>query len=339
MLETQAAVDLRRVGLHPERWHPVAWSHQLRPGGLLRARFAGDSIALARAETGRVFALEDRCAHRQVPLSLGVLEGEQLRCGYHGWRYGADGRCAGQAASVRVYPVREAHGLLFVYPGEPAGAAAAALPSVPAASDPRYRTRRLSRRIRCHYSFMHENLMDMNHQFLHRRLMGAITPVLLSSRRGPDWVEAVYRFTRTAGRQSWGERFMIGANGRAPALREHDVMTIRTEYPHQTLTFSRADSRDPELSLWLAYVPQDREQRENHSFGLMSVKRPDTPGLIHLFWPFIALFTDAILRQDQQIVEREQRAWDEAGRDLNHEPFPLILAVRDVLRRNGVPLK
>ena len=38
-------------------------------------------------------------------------------------------------------------------------------------------------------------------------------------------------------------------------------------------------------------------------------------------------------------VEAEQRAWDEQGEDWNHEIFPLIIDVRDVLRTNGVPIR
>ena len=37
-------------------------------------------------------------------------------------------------------------------------------------------------------------------------------------------------------------------------------------------------------------------------------------------------------------VEAEQRAWDENGQDRNHEVFPLLLDLREVLRSNGVPL-
>ena len=42
-----------------------------------------------------------------------------------------------------------------------------------------YKTRTLDRTIGCHWSFMHENLMDMNHQFLHRSVLGRIRPELL----------------------------------------------------------------------------------------------------------------------------------------------------------------
>ena len=48
---------------------------------------------LFRGKSGQVFALEDRCAHRQVPLSLGVVEGDTLKCGYHGWAYDCAGNC------------------------------------------------------------------------------------------------------------------------------------------------------------------------------------------------------------------------------------------------------
>ena len=90
---SSAKVDLRRVGAHPDYWYPVAWSDELKPGKTLPRRFAGEPIVIARAKTGQVFALEDRCAHRQVPLSQGVVQGCTIKCGYHGWAYDAAGKC------------------------------------------------------------------------------------------------------------------------------------------------------------------------------------------------------------------------------------------------------
>jgi len=63
------------------------------------------------------------------------------------------------------------------------------LPSLGCAGSSAYKTRRYAREIACHYSFMHENLMDMNHQFLHRRVMGQIRARTLGRRHGDDWVE------------------------------------------------------------------------------------------------------------------------------------------------------
>ena len=54
--------------------------------------FAGERIALYRGASGTVCALEDPCAHRQVLLSMGVVEGDALRCCYHAWSYRGNAR-------------------------------------------------------------------------------------------------------------------------------------------------------------------------------------------------------------------------------------------------------
>jgi Phenylpropionate dioxygenase and related ring-hydroxylating dioxygenases, large terminal subunit len=237
--------------------------------------------------------------------------------------------------------VREAYGFIFVYTGDIRRLDQVTFPDVATQQRREYRTRVLDRRIACHYSFMHENLMDMNHQFLHRSLMGSIRAKLLDMREGDDWVEADYTFTRAAGKQPLGERFMIN-RGRPPdpAEGQIDRMTIRTGYPYQTLKFWTAGSAhdEPALDLWNAYVPVDRAQRVNQTYGLMMVRKPGIPGLIHLLWPFIVLFTNGIFGQDRDIVEAEQRAFDDQGEDLNNEIFPVIRMLKGLLVRCGQPI-
>jgi phenylpropionate dioxygenase-like ring-hydroxylating dioxygenase large terminal subunit len=340
--------DLRRIGLHPDFWYPLALAHALKAGHTLAATFAGEPIVLVRTASGQVFALEDRCAHRQVPLHLGVVDGEQLQCGYHGWRYHATGRLvtvpylpkgARIPGSVRAYPCREAYGLIFVLPGDPEKAAGVALPDIPRWSSPRYKTMYFARLVRCHYSFMHENLMDMNHQFLHRCLMGSMKPALLEARKGEAWVEATYKFEKVSKQRHVGARLMLGSKDPDPQQRHFDLMTIRTTYPYQTPSIKRPTSDEPALDLWVAYVPTDREQRSHQSFGLLMLKKPKVPGLIHLLWPVIRHFTEKVFAEDRRIVEAEQRAYDLQGADWNQEVFPVILALRDVLIRCGIPLK
>jgi phenylpropionate dioxygenase-like ring-hydroxylating dioxygenase large terminal subunit len=114
--------DLRRIGLNPDFWYPVARSKDLKRGSMIAASFAGDPIALVRPDSGKVFALEDRCAHRQMPLSCGVVAGEHIKCCYHAWTYNAAGRCTVPylpkdtplPSGVRSYPCREASGFIFV---------------------------------------------------------------------------------------------------------------------------------------------------------------------------------------------------------------------------------
>jgi phenylpropionate dioxygenase-like ring-hydroxylating dioxygenase large terminal subunit len=336
--------DLRRVGIHPDHWYPLAWSRDLKAGRSLAVRFAGEPIVLVRPAEGPVFALEDRCAHRQVPLSRGVVEGCAVRCGYHGWSYDAAGHCIdvpylgkGKLPNgVRSYPCREVEGLVFVFPGDPALAAAVAMPSLGSVADRAYRTRRFGREVACHYSFMHENLMDMNHQFLHRRQMGQMRPRLVGHSRGDDWVEVIYTFARTDGRQPLGEAAIFGQRrGNDTASAHRDLMTIRTEYPYQTLRIRTRDDT-PVMDLWIAYVPLDREQRINRTFGLLSVRRPKIPLLLDAAWPLLVMFTERIFREDREIVEIEQAAHDAQGADWNQEVFPVIQQLRAVLASCGI---
>jgi len=340
--------DLRKTGIDPNFWYPLARSKDLLKGKTLGKTFAGEPIVLVRTKDGAVFALEDRCAHRQVPLHLGVVRGERLQCSYHCWTYDKTGACVNvpyldkdQALpnGVRSYPTREAYGLVFVYPGDLAQLEAAVFPNIASFGTREYKTRFLDRRINCHYSFMHENLMDMNHQFLHRSLMGSIRTTMLDLRGGDNWVEVDYTFSRAAGKQPLGERLMIGRSGSAPT--EHlgqDLMTIRTEYPYQNLKFWTAGSSEPALDLWNVYVPVDREQRVNQTYGLINIRKPGIPGLIHLLWPFIVGFTNGIFAQDRTIVEAEQKAFDDQGADWNQEIFPIIQKLRLLLTQKGVPL-
>ncbi len=345
--EQDAPRDIRKTAIDPDFWYPVARSRDIKSGKARAVSFAGQPIVLVRATAGELFALEDRCAHRQVPLSTGVVSGCAIKCGYHGWEYDASGKCVSvpyldecQATpnSVRSYPAREAYGLVFVFPGDAARAGAVPFPDVPSASDSNYKTRYLDRRVECHYTFMHENLMDMNHQFLHRRLMGGIKTIFLGTREGENWCEADYTFKRAAGKQPLGEKFMLGKRPEAE-VGERDLMTIRTEYPYQTLKFWTAGSEHPALDLWNVYIPVDREQRINHTFGLMMIRRPSPRFLLDMFWPVIVWFTNGIFAEDRWICELEQAAFDEHGADRNQEIFPAIRNLRRVLTDNGIRME
>jgi phenylpropionate dioxygenase-like ring-hydroxylating dioxygenase large terminal subunit len=336
--------DLRRVGIHPDYWYPLAWSREVKRGKTHGVTFAGDPIVLARTESGKVFALEDRCAHRQVPLHQGVVDGESIRCGYHGWTYDCSGKCIdvpylGRERlpnGVRSYPCREVEGLIFVFPGDPAMAEVRPLPQFGSVSDKKYKTRRFGRPVNCHYSFMHENLMDMNHQFLHRKQMGQMRARSLGRRRGEGWVEVDYTFARMAGQQPLGEAIVFGQSRKTGGDNDKDVMTIRTEYPYQTLQI-RTSEQTLVMDLWIVYVPLDREQRINRTFGLLSIRKPGIPGALNLAWPLLVWFTERIFKEDREIVEAEQRAHDSQGADWNHEVFPVINDLRAVLRECGAP--
>jgi len=338
------ALDTRRVKIHPDYWYPVAWSREIAAGKTHAVKFAGEPIVLVRPKEGAIFALENRCAHRQVPLDAGVVTGCAVRCGYHGWTYDAAGKCIdvpylgkGKLPNgVKSYPCREAAGLVFIFPGDPAKSDN--FPDLSAAESPAFKTRRFGRPVACHYSFMHENLMDMNHQFLHRKQMGQIRPRYLGRRLGPDWLEVQYTFARTGGKQPIGEAAVFGGK-RTADVNDKDVMTIRTEYPYQTLRILPAGGESPVMDLWIVYVPQDAEQRTIRTFGLLSIGKPKGVlgrAALNVAWPFLVAFTERIFKEDRWIVEAEQAAHDAQKGNWNQEVFPVIRELGTLLASCGI---
>jgi len=106
-----------------DAWLPVALSGQLKRRPLAR-QIAGKPIVLFRGADGAVTALEDRCPHRNYPLSDGrVVEGT-IQCPYHGWRFDGSGACVAlpgiaeapdrkRLGAFRV-DAAERHGAIFV---------------------------------------------------------------------------------------------------------------------------------------------------------------------------------------------------------------------------------
>ena len=120
-LGTPAGAYLRRF------WNPVYHSTDLEVGRPVPLRIMSESYTLYRGEGGEVFLVQSRCPHRGAQLSVGSVEGNALRCFYHGWKFDGGGRCLEQPAdesrfceraSIRTWPIREYLGMIFGYLGE-----------------------------------------------------------------------------------------------------------------------------------------------------------------------------------------------------------------------------
>ena len=86
---TFAETEWRALAKH---WYPIAYSDEVVDKPLARTLL--DQPLIVYRTTGRqVVVARDLCIHRGVPLHLGWQEGDELVCAYHGFRYGADGRC------------------------------------------------------------------------------------------------------------------------------------------------------------------------------------------------------------------------------------------------------
>ena len=113
-------------------WYPVAQSAQLRRGQVRAIDVCGRQLVLFRTESGRVAVVDKYCAHQRTSLATGSVQGENLRCRFHGWQYDTRGRCVRvQGCSsqldtleipggtdIRAYPARETLGLVWLFFGD-----------------------------------------------------------------------------------------------------------------------------------------------------------------------------------------------------------------------------
>ncbi|HLG72909.1 MAG TPA: Rieske 2Fe-2S domain-containing protein [Chloroflexota bacterium] len=108
-------------------WQPVYVSSKLEAGRAVPIRVMSEDFTLYRGEGGAAHMVAPRCAHRGTQLSTGWVEGDCIRCFYHGWKYDASGQCVEMPAEeasfpakvrIRSYPTQEYLGLVFAYLGE-----------------------------------------------------------------------------------------------------------------------------------------------------------------------------------------------------------------------------
>ena len=162
-------------------WHAVARTTDLLDGPLAR-QLLGERIVVWSGPEGRPAAAVDQCPHRQAPLSEGWRRDDGcLVCPYHGWTYGADGRCvlvpsAGEGAPVppkaRLASIHavERYGLIWTCLDEPV----AGIPDMPWDDDPRFR--RLNNPVEdwaTSATRMVDNFLDVSHfPFVHAGSFG-----------------------------------------------------------------------------------------------------------------------------------------------------------------------
>ena len=138
-------------------------------------------IVLFRHMDGSVAALEDRCCHRAAALHLGKVEGNGLRCMYHGMKFDGDGRCVdipGQttipkAARVISFPVVELDNWIWVWMGDPELANPDMIPRGISPRDPNWNMITGSLTFKCDYRLIMDNLLDFSHvTYVHRKTFG-----------------------------------------------------------------------------------------------------------------------------------------------------------------------
>lgn len=186
-----------------DAWYIACSTKELRDKPIART-ILGVPLVLFRAEDGRAQALLDRCAHRNVPLSLGFCKDQRLVCGYHGWEFDGEGVCqkvpalcgpqTGKARRVPAFATKEQQGYVWVY----------ANPDVEPKNepfhfeklgDPKYSSVEYNAMFDATLHATLENILDVPHTaFLHRGLFRGVKQNEITAvvRKKHDRVEAQF---------------------------------------------------------------------------------------------------------------------------------------------------
>ena len=178
-----------QMGFPRNQWYVAAFSSEVGDKPLPR-QLLGDHVVLFRTADGTPVALADRCPHRGLPLSQGVLDGDVLRCGYHGMAFNKNGACAHIPSQARIparmgvhsYPLIEKAIWIWIWMGEPSLADPGLIPDHQemGLEQPGYEVTEMFRMdIPGNYQLLHENLLDVSHiTYLHPGMLddGSVGP-------------------------------------------------------------------------------------------------------------------------------------------------------------------
>ena len=173
-------------------WYAVEFGAAVRDQPR-QIRLMGQDYVLYRDRQGQVIALIDRCIHRGAALSGGWVEGDCIRCPYHGWRYASDGKCvevpADQAgvpipkrAKVESFSVEERYGFIWLFVGDLPSEQRPPIPPFPEFDDPAWRSVSGEYTWNAHYTRVVESGLDSSHApfvhsvFFHHRNDAEVPP-------------------------------------------------------------------------------------------------------------------------------------------------------------------
>ena len=328
---------VRAAGMDPDYWYAVEEVRNVKPGTVIEVVFWKHSIALFCAMDGSLHAMDNRCAHRQLKLSLGVVEGCRLVCAYHGWKYDTNGQLAETAherigpgfpkVSLRTYPVKVRYGLVWVFPGDPKQAQRRQIPDIPELEGRgRWACVPLSFTWAAHHSMVIDNVSDFTHAYLHRRYRPFEGAKLTRCETIGDDVHLAYETRVGRGRIS----------GLFVDRKRYDTnyMELCYQYPYQ---WSNTDNA---IKHWLFVLPVDeRTTRAFFLFYFKSLKIPLLP--VHI--PRFAMTTvlrvsnrvliGPLLAQDGFAVEAEQEGYEQHWNARPLEFNPVVRAFQRVTVR------
>ena len=273
-------------------WYAAAWESQIADADNRLARTICETpVVFFKGDSGKYIALDDRCCHRAAPLSIGRVEGDCIRCMYHGLLYDADGKVIeipgqdhiAKSMKVRSYPVASKGGMIWIWMGEPELANEADIYVFEPLSDPKWRgfDEKAYMYYEANWLLIVDNLADFSHvAFVHTNTLGGSEEYAYSTQ-----VENLEKLDHGFAMQ----RRDLDSRP-APFLRkiipqsEHDTHVDRLNDTRMFLpgVFMMATNFSP-----LGWDQEKDDIEDVHQFRNCQYMTPETRNTTHFFWDYL----------------------------------------------------
>jgi phenylpropionate dioxygenase-like ring-hydroxylating dioxygenase large terminal subunit len=285
-------------------WHIACASKSLKRKPKALTVFSKD-IAICRNDQGQPFAVEDRCAHRNLPLHCGKLVNGQLQCPYHGWTYNSKGQASNIPAipeqqkvisskiKITAYPCYEVNGYIWICISQ--NPVHKSPPVFPFINKPGWTTFRMQTRFDATVENCLENFLDIPHAtFVHRLWFRSPHSETIKADIKELSDGAVAEYIKEPRKKSLVFRLL----SKSKTLLEHTDRFIAPAMSRVDYKFS--DKRHYIISSFCTPINKD----ETEVFTVITFKYKYIGLLIRcVFEPLSRL----IIRQDVNILKKQQR--------------------------------
>jgi vanillate O-demethylase monooxygenase subunit len=304
-------------------WYVAAWSSDLPGEGLIARTIINEPLVLYRTAADELVVLEDRCCHRQAPLSLGRREGDDLRCMYHGLKFDSSGCCIeipGQEtipakARVRRYAALEKHSWIWVWMGSATDADESLVPPAVGLDDPAWSLLAGSIDYNASHMLIHDNLCDFSHiAYVHEKTFGGGDDRLARTRPKISTLERGIRV----------ERWTLNAPGRGYAgVEAGQDRWLRYDYLVPGVLLMRSENHPAGTAASCSFgEPTSEPIHANFTSQAVTAMTEETSRYFYSWGPraceasadptIPAMMFDLAKRafeEDRRIIEAQQRNW------------------------------
>lgn len=153
-------------------WYVAAWSYEIDVHQMHAITIINKPVLIYRKANGEITAMANQCCHRHAPLSLGRLEGDDIRCMYHGLKFNAEGKCIEVPGSqeevpahffINPYPVVEKDSWVWIWMGDPDKVDEGLIPNAVGPEDPHWTMNSGHIDYDAGYLLVTDNLTDFSH--------------------------------------------------------------------------------------------------------------------------------------------------------------------------------